>query len=140
MVVVALMAAKLDGVEIATYFVFMPYWIVDGFVFCVGTMLCCTGARREYVAQQATWERSVGPFCATYTIACCLLAPLVVFCVLLSVNEYDSIGPTTLFAPLLFWFALTFLIGCCFARGVSQNNWLQTRREVEFTSQPRLVV
>jgi len=140
LIVVALAAAKFDGVDIATHWLFMPYWLLDGLVLCVGTFLTCTGAAREHRHQQGSWLRNVGPFCATYCLGCCLLAPLVIFCALLSVREYNTLAPTTVLAPLTGWFVLTASVGCCFARGLSRSNGLQLRRDVEFTIQPRLVV
>jgi hypothetical protein len=140
-VVLSLMAAKLDGAKIATHWVFMPYWIIDGLVLCFATIGILRGSITERRQNQdVSCLRIVGPFCATYTVGCCLLAPLVIFCAFLSVNEYHTLPQTTIFAPLLGWFVLTSLISCCLARGITHNNKLRRRREVSFSSQPRLVV
>ncbi len=139
-IVVILLAIKLDGVHISIVNVFMPYWIVDGFILLVGTATTCTAAYRER-QQDTSLFRSIGPFCATYSMGCLLLAPLVVFCMLLSIREYDdTLSIAAIFSPLIFWFVTASLISCCFARGLTNQNQLQVRREVEFSTQPRLIV
>jgi hypothetical protein len=142
-VVLALTAAKLDGANIAAHWVFMPYWVLDGLMFCMGTVAMCGGFIKESrhpQNQNLPFCRTFGPFCATYTVGCCLLAPLVLFCAFVSIKEYYDISQVTIFAPLIGWFVLTSLVSLCFARIFTHNNKSQTRREVLFSSSPRLVV
>ncbi len=141
-VVMALAAAKLDGAEIATHWVFMPFWVFDGLLLCLGTVATTVGAVREHRHQEGSFARTAGPFCASYCLVCCFLLPLVLFCVFLSVEDvHDHVmSPGSIFSPLLVWLSLMFAFSMCLARALSRSNMDVQRREVDFQPSPRLVV
>eukprot|EP00455_Lapot_gusevi_P055525 TRINITY_DN9032_c0_g1_i4.p1 TRINITY_DN9032_c0_g1~~TRINITY_DN9032_c0_g1_i4.p1 ORF type:complete len:436 (-),score=76.74 TRINITY_DN9032_c0_g1_i4:102-1364(-) len=95
---VVLLCIKLDGnVAIPIEVLLIPLWIMDATVLAFSVGLCVEGVRTQ-----------TPPETITGILAVILIVPWVIFKVLLVLHTHQMyvLGPITLLAPLIAWFAL----------------------------------
>ena len=100
---------------------FIPFWIVNGLLFCIGTCACSIDTIRRCKRQNSqsrhSRKRIFKDNAGIYCLACLFFAPLLIFQILLALKDGGELNETTygvIFFPFILWLAA----GLCFACGL----------------------